>query len=242
MRPKTVYIFDYDGTLVEIKSTPEGGMLEEFQAAKLNALADCAHTYVAILTGRALPNLKFVTSQVTLNAKIILIGTHGAEAVDVITESPYIKEWQEWSSLFENDEHLVFEPKALSYAIHYKTHPHPEVIREKFWAAYPPFKEKFRVQEGIGVFELMPHNVNKGLGIDYLHNRFPDYHLVFFGDDLTDNFAHARVNELGGTSYQVGHHLKGSDVVAKQKLESIEAVYAFIDSVIASLSSPSAAQ
>ncbi len=232
MRPKTVYIFDYDGTLVEIKSTPEGGMLEEFQAAKLNALADCPNTQVAILTGRALPNLKFVTSKVTLSEKIILIGTHGAEAVDVITESPYLDEWQSWSALFQGDEDLVFEPKALTYAIHYKTHPSPEDIRAKFWVAYSPYKEKFRVQEGIGVFELMPHDVNKGLGIDYLHKRFPDYHLVFFGDDLTDNFAHARINELGGTSYQVGHHLKGADVVAKHRLENIEAVYAFIDDVL----------
>ncbi len=229
MRPKTIYIFDYDGTLVEIKSTPEGGMLGELEASKLNALADCPNTHVAILTGRALPNLEFVTSKVTLSGKIILIGTHGAEAVDVISESPYLDDWQSWSALFENEEHLVFEPKALTYAIHYKTHPEPEATRAKFWAAYPPYKEKFRVQEGIGVFELMPHYINKGLGIDYLHKRFPDYHLVFFGDDLTDNFAHARVNELGGTSYQVGRHLKGSDIVAKNIIAGIAEVYQFID-------------
>jgi trehalose 6-phosphate phosphatase len=184
VRPKTVYIFDYDGTLVEIESTPEAGMLGELEASKLNALADCPNTHVAILTGRALPNLKFVTSKVTLSEKIILIGTHGAEAVEVITESPYTQEWQSWSGLFQDDEHLVFEPKALTYAIHYKTHPDRELTREKFWAAYAPYKEKFRVQEGIGVFELMPHRVNKGLGIDFLHKRFPDYQLVFFGDDL----------------------------------------------------------
>ncbi len=230
MRDKTVYIFDFDGTLVEIKVTPEEGVLSEEAGAKLNLLADCPNTVVAILTGRSLTNLKLVISK-ALKDKIILIGTHGAEAVDEIIQSPYLADWQAWSKQFEDQEHLVFEPKALSYAIHYKTHPEPEKMRAKFWAAYPPFKDKFRVQEGIGVFELMPHNINKGLGIDYLHKRFPDYKLVFFGDDLTDNFAHARINELGMTSYQVGHHLKGKDVVANNILDNIEAVYSYIDHV-----------
>lgn len=216
---------------MEIGISPQGGMISEEAGAKLNHLANLPNTKVAILTGRSLTNLKAVLAKAKLKDSIILIGTHGAEAGEEIIESPYLADWEAWSSLFQAEEHLVYEPKALSYAIHYKTHPRREEMRARFWAAYPPFKNKFRVQEGIGVFELMPHNINKGIGIDYLHQHYPDYQLVFFGDDLTDNYAHARINELGMTSYQVGHHLKGADIVAKNIIENVSAVYSYIDSV-----------
>ncbi len=232
MSEKTLFIFDYDGTLVEIKTTPEEGQLPEAIKLKLNQLAAHKDYKVAILTGRSLANLRLVVDH-SLSREIILIGTHGAEPVNEILESPYEEDWTRWMEIFKDEEHLVFEPKSLTFAIHYKTHPEPEKMREKFFKAYKIFDHKFRIQEGIGVFEIMPAYINKALGIDFLHKKFPEYKLVFFGDDLTDNYAHARVNELGGETYQVGNRLTGKDRVAREIIPSIDAVYKFIDDKLA---------
>ncbi len=227
-----IFIFDYDGTLVEIANSPEAGLMPEAVKTLLNRLV--ARFPVAILTGRSLPNLKYAIGE-GLSSEIILIGTHGAEPIDDILESPYQTDWQRWSQIFIDEEYLVHEPKALTYAIHFKLHPNPEEAMAKFYAAYrgeladsASFMDNFRVQEGIGVFELIPHQINKGMGIDYLHQRFPDGTLVFFGDDLTDNFAHARVNELGGISYQVGYRLSGDNRIAKNIIPGVADVHQYI--------------
>ncbi len=214
--------------------------MPDIAKSKLNALVE-RHP-VSILTGRSLPNLKYAVGE-GLSPEIILIGTHGAEPLEEIHESPYEQEWRLWSELFSQEADLVYEPKALTFAIHFKAHSNPTDMIAKFYSAYRGeytqlpsqdfFTTKFRVQEGIGVFELIPQHINKGMGIDYLHAKFPEHQLIFFGDDLTDNYAHARVNELGGRSYQVGYRLSGENRVAQEIIPSIADVYAYIEKQIA---------
>lgn len=224
---KKLFIFDYDGTLTELVPKPNDAIISTERKAVLNKLATSEDYQLAIVTGRALKNLKELLGE-GLDPSVILMGTHGAEIQEEASTSPYEAEWKIIYERFKDEPGLEFEPKALSYAIHFKHHKDPDAIKAQFYEEFKKTSATFRVQEGHGVFEWVPKDVNKGMAIDYLLGQFPGFEFYFFGDDLTDNFAHKRVNEIGGHSYQISERLKGENRVAKNLLADVSALYDFV--------------
>jgi trehalose 6-phosphate phosphatase len=228
-KSKTLFIFDYDGTLTPIVPIPDDAILGERSSETLNKLADLPDTKLAIVSGRSLRNLKQLI-QNKLSTKIMLLGTHGAEIGRESESNEYSKYLTEIRNKYIDNSLLDVEEKTLSIAIHYKRYPDPEEIKNKLYLEAENYKEIFRVQEGHKVFEFLPKDINKGKAIDYFHQEFPEYLLVFFGDDLTDNYAFSRVNDFEGISVQVDNRLK--DEIAKFFIPSVEKLYELIEAYI----------
>ncbi len=223
---KVYFIFDYDGTIAEMNPKFNKAFLKDEHVKLLNKLAAHPKAKVAIVTGRALFNLKDLIEG-KLDKEILLVGTHGAEIGKERDHKPHEKELEEIRQIFLNEPETEIEEKPLSISIHYKTHPHPQKIREKLYKVHESYQEIFRVQEGHLVFEYLPKDFNKGIAIDYLKENFPDYYPVYFGDDLTDNFAFARVNHFKGSSVQVDTRIQ--EHVAEFQIDTVQELYALLE-------------
>jgi trehalose 6-phosphate phosphatase len=92
--------------------------------------------------------------------------------------------------------------------LHYKEHPDRDELKSRLDKEAEKHTHLFRVQTGHDVYEFLPKDINKGLAIEDINKHYPDYYLVFFGDDLTDNFGFKVINKLNGLSIQVSDRMK----------------------------------
>jgi trehalose 6-phosphate phosphatase len=228
-QPKVLLAFDYDGTLTNLVKDHDGAILSDEEINKLNTLTQLPGTKVAIVTGRAVSNLKFLLNG-RLSDKILLYGTHGAEKDNSAYDPEVKSKLNKIKEFFINEPHIYFEEKPISLTIHYKEHPEREVLKSRLLAKATELEDEFRVQQGHDVFEYLPKHINKGIAIRDLHNNHPEYYLVFLGDDLTDNFGFEEINKLNGLAVQVGERIK--DAAAGYLIDRVEDTYNLIDSYL----------
>ncbi len=205
-----LFVFDYDGTIVALGKHNEA-VLEPKHYEIINAVAALDHVTVAIVTGRSLANLKSLIAD-RLSDHILLYGTHGGEMLTEASNDneyrPYIKQIIE---TFAQDHNLQLEIKPLSITIHYGDYPDLDNLAVRFEREAKKYQDIFRIQKGYNVYEFLPKAINKGLAVLDLYERYSKYYPVFFGDDLTDNYAFIEVNKLGGLSVQVSPRIKSLD-------------------------------
>jgi trehalose 6-phosphate phosphatase len=223
---KVLFIFDYDGTLTELVRDHNAATMSDDQIAIINKLVKTANTKVSIVTGRALDNLKYLLGG-RLDESVLLYGTHGAEAGEVIQDEKIRKPLDEIRALLTSEEDILFEDKPISLTIHYKTHPNKEDLILRLEKIAEDYKELFRVQHGHQVFEYLPKNIDKGIAIRDLHSKFKDYFPIFIGDDLTDNFGFKVINEINGLSVQVGERI--SEREAGYLIDKVDDTYKLIN-------------
>ncbi len=231
-KPKIIFCFDYDGTIVELanKDILKEGKISEADAAVINKLANHKEsTKVAIVTGRALKNLKTMING-RLDSKIMLYGTHGAELGIESEDTQYAEDLARIKLELEAYPDIEFEEKQISTTVHYLNHPNPEQLLEKLNSIAANYTDKFRIQRGRDFFEFLPKQINKGLAVADLNNKFPDYYLIYFGDDLTDNYAFKVINSLNGLSCQVTDRIK--DKVAGYQINMVKDLYDLIHSYL----------
>lgn len=229
---KILFCFDYDGTLVELanKDIVKEGKISQEDADVINKLVRYKESnQVAIVTGRALKNLKTMIGE-RLDPKIMLYGTHGAEHGVESEDTQYTSDIKMIKDELGFDLNVEIEEKQISITIHYLNHPNPEQLLAKLNAMAERYSEKFRIQRGRDFFEFLPKHVNKGLAITDLNNKFPDYLILYFGDDLTDNYAFEVINKLNGLSCQVTDRIK--DKVAGYQIDKVRDLYDLIHSYL----------
>lgn len=224
---KVIFCFDYDGTLVELakKDIVKEGKITDQHASIINQLAKHKNTKVAIVTGRALSNLKKLIDG-KLDPSIMLYGTHGAEILEESNDTQYQKYLKEIRREIEIEEGIEIEEKQISITFHYLNHPEPESIIKKFNSILEKHSEIFRAQTGRDFFEFLPKDINKGLAVEDLEKRFPGYYLLYFGDDLTDNYAFKVINRYNGLSCQITDRIKESD--SGYQINMVEDLYTLI--------------
>ena len=231
-KPKILFCFDYDGTIVELanKDIVKEGKISQEDADVINKLVRYKESnQVAIVTGRALKNLKTMIGE-RLDPKIMLYGTHGAEHGVESEDTQYTQDLKLIKEELELDSHVELEEKQISTTIHYLNHPNPERLLEKLNAIAERYAGKFRIQRGRDFFEFLPKHVNKGLAIIDLNNKFPDYLILYFGDDLTDNYAFEVINKLNGLSCQVTDRIK--EKLAGYQIDKVRDLYDLIHSYL----------
>lgn len=223
---KVLFIFDYDGTLTELVRDHNAATMTDAQINIINKLVKAPNTKVSIVTGRALDNLKFLLDG-RLDTEVMLYGTHGAEAGEVVQDETIRKPLEEIRAILKDEDDILFEDKPISLTIHYKTHPDKEGLILKLKKIAENYKELFRVQQGHQVFEYLPKNIDKGIAMRDLHSKFKDYFPIFIGDDLTDNFGFKVINEINGLSVQVGERI--SEREAGYLINKVDDTYKLID-------------
>lgn len=189
-------VFDIDGTLSPIASTPHEAQLFPGVANLLEDLSLLAH--VAILTGREISD---GASMINLDS-LTYIGTHGLEwskglpqpeTVRTVPEAEqYIQPARELlmyaAKQLDQEVGVLVEYKRLGGAIHYRLAPNPEEARKKILTILEPLSAgRFHMTDDKYTIEIrIPLTMNKGRAIRQLVRDWNLQGVLFAGDSKTD--------------------------------------------------------
>ena len=202
---KTLYAFDFDGTLAKIVKVPSEAKMSQKTEELLRELSKMVP--VAIISGRSVRDL-----QMRLNIRPeYLIGNHGleglgAKAGTLIQAQKVCRPWVKFLKSIPLESGIEIEDKIYSLAVHYrrarnKTRAKKQ-IKEIVKALTPPP----RVINGKSVFNLLPLTApHKGAAILDLKKIAGLKHVFYIGDDDTDEDVFSLPYDEGQTmSVRVG--------------------------------------
>jgi len=211
---KVFLLLDYDGTLTPIVARPELALCPPEAKSLLEKLRNCPGSQVAIISGRALEDLK---GKVGVSG-IIYVGNHGLEmenpaGIHRKNLSPRRREElgrvrKELEAGLSSFAGVSFEDKGPTLTVHYRNAPRGsegpvQAAVERVLAGYP---DRWRISTGKKIVEIHPRiEFDKGKTVRELLDRSPGARLlpVYLGDDRSDEEAFLAVRE-GGISVFVG--------------------------------------
>ena len=185
---RTLYAFDFDGTLSPIAKHPGMAGMREKTRVLLSRLA--AQYPCVIVSGRARADLlgKLGSVQVTR-----AIGNHGAETE--ATERTPRRRAPQWKRSLELELAALpgvwVEDKGLSLTLHYRQSPQKAEARRRILAATRDLKQ-VRVFGGKQVVNVVPDKApNKGVALAAERDRLECNWVLYVGDDENDEDAFA---------------------------------------------------
>jgi trehalose 6-phosphate phosphatase len=183
---KTLYAFDFDGTLSKIARTPTAAKLSSTTEKLVEELARFAP--VAIISGRSLDDLK-----ARINFKpYLLVGNHGLEglgisAAELAEAKNLCREWLQVLTEANFSTGIEIEDKTYSLAVHYRKSRNKKEDKKKLKRAISLFTPQPRIINGKSVVNILPPRVpNKGHAILELMRKCEVHHGFYIGDDDTD--------------------------------------------------------
>ena len=199
---------DFDGTLIELAPTPGGIEVGDEVRALLTRLQQKMDGRVALLSGRAVADLRQHVHPVNL----AIGGSHGlermlangqVEATDPPAGLPAaIREFRRVGAQHPG---VLVEEKPAGVALHYRNAPNAEGICHRT-AQRVAGMTGLQVQLGNMVVELKDSAGDKGQALAKFMAEppFEGTRPVFLGDDLTDEHAFAAARLMGGVGVLVG--------------------------------------
>lgn len=209
VRPsETAFFLDVDGTLLGFKDRPEDVVADADLLDLLERLGTAAGGAVALVSGRMVGDLDRIMAPLVLPAG----GVHGADLRfadgrrEVFAGAALTEIRGKTEAFVAAHEGLRFEDKGgTTFAIHYRLAPDRADAVARFLRDVVTGQD-LMVQHGKMVAEVKPRGCHKGLAIEALMHSPPFAGRVplFIGDDLTDEYGFAAVNEVDGVSIKVG--------------------------------------
>lgn len=225
--------FDVDGTLVELAETPDAVIVPERLLGQLARLADAFPGRTALVSGRSIAQ---IDAMLGAGAAVQAVaGSHGAErrlasGEGVAAERPAaLAAVDAVFSDFAQAHRLVFEPKSLGSALHYRAQPEREAAATRL-AEELAATHGLVLQRGKMMVELRAAG-DKGAAIDVLlaTPAMAGTRPLFFGDDVTDEAGFRAAAAAGGAGVLVG---EARPTAARYRLPDVAAVGWWIDSVL----------
>ena len=227
------YFFDLDGTLIEFAETPAAVRVTEELRLSLERLHEAAGGAVALMTGRPIVEI----DRMFPHTRLPVAGQHGAErrnAAGLVTSHAPVEQLgparQLLAQAIFDKPGLLLEDKGLSLALHYRRAPDlAGFVHQTMEALLGDLDGQYTLQKGKSVLELKPAGKDKGravlefIGESPFAGRIP----AFVGDDATDEYGFATVNDLGGYSIKVGP----GETQAKWRLDNVKAVQQWLRSI-----------
>ena len=221
---------DFDGTLIEIASTPDGIDVPPGMAARLEGLAGRHGGRVALVSGRSLDNLG---SHIGV-AQLARAGSHGAERKRADGRllggepAPIPAQAAEAAAAFAAARDGVeYEVKRHGAAVHYRGAPalEGEVIA---FALETAAAHGLVVKRGKCVAELVHRGADKAGAVRAFMAEppFRGSIPIFLGDDITDEDGFRAASELGGFGIIVGDR---PSAFARYRLANPAEVYAWLN-------------
>lgn len=203
----------------------------------LEQLSDFAGGAVALISGRSIADIDALFPE----AGLAIAGQHGLERRDA---SGAMTRHEIASAQLELARHriveavarypgLLVEYKGLSLALHYRAAPRLAGFAHRLvHSLQAEIGPDYCIQKGKRVVELKPAGKDKGIAVtEFMGEKpFRGRTPVFVGDDATDEYAFAVVNDLGGLSIKVG----SGQASARWRLRDISAVKAWLQQLRAS--------
>jgi trehalose 6-phosphate phosphatase len=211
----TAFLFDVDGTLIDIGPSPFEVEVPDDLRAALERLLHLAGGALALVSGRPIRDLDVLFEPLKLPA----VGGHGAEtrlhegeaAVRIADLPQSLRQYL--ISAVAPDSRLEYEDKGYSVALHFRKAPeherHLASHVERGLAIYP--HEKLEMLPGKAMIEVKRPGISKGEAVRALMRKAPfaGRRPVFIGDDVTDESVFAVLPDLGGESFSVSRAFGG---------------------------------
>lgn len=211
---------DFDGTLAPIVNDPADARALPDAADALVALADLQSVAVALISGRALATLRELSA---MPSSVALVGSHGAEfdtgfARD-IDQALRARIVDELTAIADGRPGVAVEAKPASVALHVRNASDADAE-----AALTDAREAARswdaeITAGKKVLEFAVVSTDKGEAVDILREQADATAVVFFGDDVTDEKAFARMRD-GDVGVKVGQ----GETLARYRVDTPEDV------------------
>jgi trehalose 6-phosphate phosphatase len=208
-RARRIALFlDLDGTLVPLRKRPEDVRVPARVNDLLGRLAGRRKMFVAIVSGRCVWDL----SRLIDGKGVHLYGIHGAEeegkARAIERKSTVaLTAARLYARLgFRDMPKVWIEDKGLSFAVHYRgaRSAAKQIVKEILLEGMKPFQGILRLQEGDGVWEVIPKELRgKGAIVRALLGKPLRGALgIYMGDDASDEPAFAALRR--GITVHVG--------------------------------------
>lgn len=232
--PHVLLFLDFDGTLAPIHPNPGAASMSAESRRALRTLEADHRSSVAIISGRALPDLR---ERVRME-EIIYAGNHGLEITGPGLHFIEPIAAQRVDMLEELARHLQVrlrhihgvevESKVLTASIHFRRASvgSADEVHRTVQDALTPVISLFQVTQGLQVFEIRPRvNWHKGLAVRWIKEtlRRDDSLPIYVGDDVTDEDAFAALPD--GITISVG---RTSSTCAQYHLDRQESVQEFL--------------
>ena len=197
-------ITDIDGTISDIAATPEAAVVSPICREKLADLTQRLEL-VAAISGRPAATAR---DMVGVDG-MVYVGNHGLElrhdgSVEYIAGAKRyqakVKEALERMRALLPLECIILEDKGVSLSIHYRLCPNVQEVRQLILneVATAGVLTDFRVWEGKKVVELRPAiDIDKGVAVRGLVERYKLRSGLYLGDDVTDTNAFEAMHEAG---------------------------------------------
>jgi trehalose 6-phosphate phosphatase len=228
------WFLDVDGTLLEIEARPDLVSADSRLLSLLDRLINAYGGAVALISGRSLKQL----DEIFDGSNIAAAASHGLERR--LPDGPVEKTADEIpaqlvdriTAFAEQHEGLVVEQKPFSIGVHYRKRPELEgAVVHAMEKINEELDNDSKLMRGKMVVEIVPEVANKGSAIRWFMGTAPFKGRlpVFVGDDLTDEYGFAVVNELGGMSIRVG---RSADSAAKWQLDNVADLRCWLQSAL----------
>ena len=225
---------DLDGTLAPIMPRPDDVGPDPRRARLLARLRQTFEDRVAVVSGRALPDLDHILARgVAAIAAVHGLVRRTADGV-VLDREPHhgLEDARRiLGELAHCDRGLLFEDKGLSVALHYRNAPGAsEAVIEA--AERLAQSTGLVLQLGDMVAELRTPGADKGAAVSAFLREAPFMGAtpVFIGDDLTDEDGFAAAARFGGFGVLVGEI---RPTQARYHLADTAAVYRWLEGLTA---------
>ena len=185
--PKTLFAFDYDGTLTSLTPTLSHARV----SLKTKKLLEELHqkTPIVIVSGRSVSDLKKLCSF----TPTFFIGNHGLEGVAVHQKLKtrfhgLCKKWKK--KLIENISDLQgveLEDKKYSLAVHYRRAHDRSYVKRLLGRGISELSPFPKIILGKSVINLLPPSrLNKGISLRMAMQKLKVKQAIYIGDDQTD--------------------------------------------------------
>ena len=231
--PGWAFFLDIDGTLLDIAETPDAAEATRREKTLVRRLHEAAGGALALVSGRSLAAI----DELFAPLKLAAAGQHGAErrnALGLVTShAPELDlgpARQRLAQAIFDKPGLLLEDKGLSLALHYRRAPDlAGFVHQTMEALLADLDAEYTLQQGKSVLELKPAGKDKGIAVLEFMAEAPFAGRIpaFVGDDATDEYGFATVNELQGYSIKVG----AGDTRARWRLDNVKAVQQWLRSI-----------
>jgi len=220
---------DFDGTLVELASRPDGVEVGAELRDLLLALQTKLDGRVALLSGRPVEDVGDLLDPLQLP----ISGSHGLERSlpgRAHTPPPRPIGLDQIISALRGLEvdypGVHIEEKPAGVAVHYRLAPRAAIVCQQE-AERAATAIGMALQHGKMVVELKPVGADKGSALRaFMSERpFAGTRPIFIGDDLTDEHGFVAAREFGGTGVLVG---SSRPTAACYRLEDVQAVRSWL--------------
>ena len=235
--PALLVALDFDGVLAPIVQDPATSRPLPGSAAAVRALADLPATAVAMLSGRALADLRAVSG---FGPPVRLVGSHGGEFDDgalVLTDEQVAVKDELVTAVrgvVDGEPGVRLEGKPAGIVVHVRG-ADPDVGERVLDAVRsgPARLPGVESTEGKAVLEMAVLQVSKGAAIDTLREQLDADAVLFVGDDVTDETAFVRLGP-GDVGIKVGE----GDTAAGYRVATPQDVTGVLEQLLAARRAP----